>query len=77
MATQANPVSKNPYINRIFLEWDFNKVGREGNVLVVETTIKPEEKNNHLDDVLVELDEIQAMAEQRIGSFDRIDIRFV
>lgn len=78
MATHANPATtENPYISRMFLECDFNKVGREGNVLVVETSLKPCYDDSRLDELLMGLDEIQASAQQNIGSFDRIDIRFV
>jgi hypothetical protein len=78
MALHANPaVTENPYISRMFLECDFNKVGREGNVLVVETSLKPRYDDRRLDDLLMGLNEIQASAQRSIGSFDRIDIRFV
>ncbi len=61
----------------MFLQCDFDKIGREGNVLVVETSLKPRYDDSRLDDLLMELDEIQASAQRNIGSFDRIDIRFV
>jgi hypothetical protein len=77
MTAKGKPMPGNPYINRIFLECDFNRVGGEGNVLVVETNIKPGEKESHLDDVLMDLGQIQTLAQQRIGTFERIDIRFV
>ena len=78
MATHTNPAATaNPHISRMFLQCDFDKIGREGNVLVVETSLKPRYDDSRLDDLLMELDEIQASAQRNIGSFDRIDIRFV
>jgi hypothetical protein len=74
-ARESVTLPGSPLVNRIFLEYDFNKVGGEGNALVVETSMKPQDKQ--LDELLMSLDEIRTMAEKRIGSFDRIDIRFV
>ncbi|HTK84744.1 MAG TPA: hypothetical protein VL625_06620 [Patescibacteria group bacterium] len=69
--------TRNPYISRIFLECNFEKVGGEGNVLVVETTLEKQAKDEHLDDVLMDLPEIQDAAKEKVGQFERIDIRFV
>jgi hypothetical protein len=78
MTAQANrSFTRNPYISRIFLECNFEKVGGEGNVLVVETNLARQAKDEHLDDVLMDLPEIQDAAKEKVGCFERIDIRFV
>jgi hypothetical protein len=78
MPTEAQrSFTRNPYISRIFLECNFEKVGGEGNVLVVETNLAKQANDEHLDDVLMDLPEIQDAAKEKVGQFERIDIRFV
>ena len=78
MALEASRnFTRNPYISRIFLECNFEKVGGEGNVLVVETRLSKQAKDEHLDDVLMDLPDIQDAAKEKVGQFERIDIRFV
>jgi hypothetical protein len=65
--------TKNPDIDRIYLEPDRN-------VLVIETSIArrggARALKERIDGLLMDLDEVQVLAERQVGSFERIDIRF-
>jgi hypothetical protein len=82
MATQGSLFEiDNPHINRIYLEHEFGKAGHDNGVLVVETDIplrelKSGKRNDELDDLLLDLNELQVKAEKKVGHLQRIDIRF-
>ena len=82
MATQGSLFEiDNPHINRIYLEHEFGKAGQDNGVLVVETDIplgelKSGKRNDELDDLLLDLNELQVSAEKKVGHLQRIDIRF-
>ncbi len=70
---------KHPYINSIYLERD-DLAAKPEDILVIETEIDLSEtefnaRDERLIELLTDLNELQMMAEQNIGSFDRVDIR--
>ena len=72
--------STNPYINRIYIERDTKTAEMPTDVLVVETNISLRDiergrSDVRLDDILLDLGDLAHFAENRIGHFERIDIR--
>ena len=70
----------NPYINRIYIEREVKEDHLPTDVLVVETNISLRDiergrADMRLDDILLDLGDLAHFAENRIGHFERIDIR--
>lgn len=70
---------KHPYIKSLYLEKD-SIAQKPQDILVIETDIDLSEtefnaKDERLVELLIDLNELQMLAEQKIGAFDRIDIR--
>lgn len=70
-----------PLVRDVYLKKDFGAGHRDEDVLVIET-LDPDFDDEHCDlfdsyliDLMVDLEELKMEAEQRVGSFDRIDIR--
>lgn len=68
-----------PLIREMYLKKDFTTGNYSEDVLVIETAL--EDENGHKDfdlylaELLNDLKDVQIQAEQKIGPFDRIDIR--
>ncbi len=83
MYTQQNisqPVSgiSHPLVADIYLKKDL--INKHNNVLVIEARNNEnfndhEEYDSYLIDLLVDLEDLKNKAQQKVGSFDRIDIR--
>jgi hypothetical protein len=68
-----------PLISSIYLKKDYSGVRSSEDVLVIETNFsheEPEENfDTHLSALLSDLHDLQIQAEEKIGHFDRVDIR--
>ncbi len=75
---QLNAVS-HPMVTSMYLKKDYGSSGDE-DVLVIETNYSKSEEDyesfdSYLMDLLLDLNDLKRQAEDKIGHFDRIDIR--
>lgn len=71
-----------PLVREAYLKKDFGTGHKDKDVLVIETLdpdfddIDHELFDSYLIDLLVDLGDLKNQAEQKVGSFDRVDIRY-
>lgn len=84
MSVQSQPITAitHPLVSSIFIKKDFgNDLSKyHEDVLVIETNFNHENTqddtfNMYLVDLLSDLHDLQVQAEEKIGKFDRVDIR--
>lgn len=79
--SQVFPTINNPYISKAYLDHQFSAAGNPEEVLVIETNIKLNKAKpgssdyERLNDLLLALDDVQALVESKGGNFDYVDIR--
>lgn len=69
-----------PLVSSICIRKGLGANNQEEDILVIDTRFPDDEKNkymfdSYLMDLLVDLEELKKQAEQRVGKFDRIDIK--
>jgi hypothetical protein len=68
-----------PLISSIYLKKNYSGMHDSEDVLVIETNFSnsdtDEDFDSHLSELLFDLHDLQIQAEEKIGHFDRVDIR--